>query len=72
MIQSNFKSSKSSFKISLKVSSKLLQSSLKDYELGRNGKESSLNAAIHTSNLNSKTIKGIYAYLKDLNNPSKK
>ncbi|MCG3719743.1 c-type cytochrome, partial [Aliarcobacter butzleri] len=49
-----------------------MQSSLKDYELGRNGKESSLNAAIHTSNLNSKTIKGIYAYLKDLNNPSKK
>ncbi|MFY4783739.1 hypothetical protein ACOTWN_11135, partial [Aliarcobacter butzleri] len=41
-------------------------------ELGRNGKESSLNAAIHTRNLNSKTIKGIYAYLKDLNNPSKK
>ena len=45
-----------------------MEESIKDYKLGRNGKESSLSASIHTNNLDSKTIKGIYTYLKELNN----
>ena len=44
-----------------------MEDSIKDYKLGRNGKESSLNAPIHTNNLDPKTIKGIYTYLKELN-----
>ena len=44
-----------------------IEDSIKDYKLGRNGKESSLNAPIHTNNLDPKTIKGIYTYLKELN-----
>lgn len=49
-----------------------MQETLKDYTLGLNGKESSIQAPVHVSNLNNKTIKGIYIYLKDLNNPSSK
>lgn len=44
-----------------------MEESIKDYKVGRNGKESSLNAPIHTNNLDAKTIKGIYTYLKELN-----
>lgn len=47
-----------------------MQETLKDYTLGLNGKESSIHGPVHVSNLNNKTIKGIYIYLKDLNNPS--
>jgi cytochrome c553 len=47
-----------------------MQETLKDYTLGLNGKESSIQAPVHVSNLNNKTIRGIYAYLKSLNNPS--
>ena len=44
-----------------------MEDSIKDYKLGRNGKESSLNAPIHTNNLDPKTIKGIHAYLQSIN-----
>lgn len=40
---------------------------VKDYRLGRNGKESSLSASLHTNNLDSQTIKGIHAYLQTIN-----
>lgn len=44
-----------------------MEESLKDYKLGRNDKVNLINASMHTNNLDSKTIKGIYTYLKELN-----
>ncbi len=44
-----------------------MEESLKDYKLGRNDKINLINAPMHTNNLDSKTIKGIYSYLKELN-----
>lgn len=44
-----------------------MEESLKDYKLGRSDKINLINAPMHTNNLDSKTIKGIYTYLKELN-----
>ncbi|MDD2894760.1 MAG: c-type cytochrome [Aliarcobacter sp.] len=46
-----------------------MEESIKDYKLGRIDRMSATTTApIHINNLDPKTIKGVYAYLKELNN----
>jgi len=61
--------SKSSSRALKNLTIEQMEESIKDYKLGRIDRMTATTTApIHTNNLDTKTIKGIYAYLKELNN----
>ena len=60
--------SRSTFKAIRTLSTDDMEETLKDYKLGRGEKASSIYAAAHVNYLDTKTIKGIKAYLDSVNN----
>ncbi len=58
---------KSGFKAIRTLSTTDMEETLKDYKLGREDKASSIYAPAHVNYLDTKTIKGIKAYLDSVN-----